>query len=142
MALFQLSCHLHNAQEIQMATTKAPPFDDISSQTRTRGSGVEQMPGEMPGDTMDEKRRTAAGGLDSAAETLHQKADRMPGGEKAARAAHTAADALSSTAEYIREHDVKSMVADMQDVVRRNPGPALLVAAAVGFLFARTFSRD
>ena len=80
--------------------------------------------------------------LDSAAETLHQKADRMPGGEKAARAAHTAADALSSTAEYIREHDVKSMVADMQDVVRRNPGPALLVAAAVGFLFARTFSRD
>jgi hypothetical protein len=27
-------------------------------------------------------------------------------------------------------------------VVRKNPGPALLAAAALGFLVARTFSRD
>jgi hypothetical protein len=93
-------------------------------------------------DKLDEKRGAAAGGLDSAAEALHEKADRIPGGAKAAQAAHTAADALSSTAEYIRENDLKSMMADMQNVVRKNPGPALLAAAALGFLVARTFSRD
>ena len=127
-----------------MATSKVPPYDDTASQARTRASTVDPTSGlsETAGDKIDEKRRSAAGGLDSAAEALHQKADRMPGGEKAARAAHTAADALSSTAEYIRENDLKSMVADVQNVVRKNPGPALLAAAALGFLFARTFSRD
>jgi hypothetical protein len=30
----------------------------------------------------------------------------------------------------------------MQTLVKNNPGPALLTAAALGFLVARTFSRD
>jgi hypothetical protein len=96
----------------------------------------------MAADKIDEKRGAAAEGLDSAADTLHAKADKLPGGEKVARAAHTAADALTSTAEYMREKDLKSMVADMQTLVKNHPGPALLSAAALGFLIARTFSRD
>ena len=119
-----------------MATSKAPPFDDVSA--KPRAAGMDQT----AADKIDEKRATAAGGLDSAAEALHEKAERIPGGEKAAHAAHTAADALASTADYIRENDLKSMMADMQNVVRKNPGPALLAAAALGFLVARTFSRD
>jgi hypothetical protein len=31
---------------------------------------------------------------------------------------------------------------DVQKLVKNNPGPALLIAAALGFLVARTFSRD
>jgi ElaB/YqjD/DUF883 family membrane-anchored ribosome-binding protein len=121
-----------------MPTSNAPPFDDISSQAKVKASGV----GQMAEDKIDEKRGVAAEGLDSAADTLHEKADRLPGGEKVSSAAHTAADALASTAEYVREHDLKSMVADMQTLVKNNPGPALLTAAALGFLVARTFSRD
>ena len=91
---------------------------------------------------IDENRTAAAGGLESAASTLHQKADSLPGSESVKGAAHKAADALSSTADYVRENDVKSMMADVQQLVKNNPGPALLTAAVLGFLVARTFSRD
>jgi hypothetical protein len=84
----------------------------------------------------------AASGLESAASALHERADSLPGGERVASAAHTAASALGSTADYVRENDLKSMMADMQRLVKNNPGPALLTAAALGFLIARTLSRD
>lgn len=121
-----------------MATSNAPPFGDISPQATARASGIDQM----AANKIDEKRGAAAGGLDSVADTLHEKADKLPGGEKVASAAHTAADKLASTAEYIRANDLKSMMADVQSLVKKNPGPALLAAAALGFLAARTFSRD
>lgn len=121
-----------------MAISNAPLSDGISPEAKAKASGV----GQMAADKIDEKRGAAARGLDSAADTLHDKADKLPGGEKVASAAHTAADALASTAEYVRENNLKSMMADMQSLVKNNPGPALLTAAALGFLVARTFSRD
>jgi hypothetical protein len=84
----------------------------------------------------------AAGGLDSAAAALHGKADSLPGGEKVANATHVAADAVGTAADYVRDNNVKNMLADVQRIVKNNPGPALLIAAALGFLIARTFSRD
>jgi ElaB/YqjD/DUF883 family membrane-anchored ribosome-binding protein len=98
--------------------------------------------GQGAAEKIDQKRSGAAGGLDSAASALHEKADRLPGGESVKSAAHTAADALSSTADYVRENDLKSMLADVQKIVKNNPGPALLTAAALGFLVARSLSRD
>jgi ElaB/YqjD/DUF883 family membrane-anchored ribosome-binding protein len=98
--------------------------------------------GQQAADRIDEKRGTAAGGLDSAAAALHDKADSLPGGERVASAAHTAAEAVGTAAEYVRENDVRSMLADAQRLVKNNPGPALLIAAALGFLVARTLSRD
>jgi ElaB/YqjD/DUF883 family membrane-anchored ribosome-binding protein len=86
-------------------------------------------------------RSAAAAGLDSAASALHQNAERLPGGDSVKGAARTAADALSSTADYVRENDFKGMLADVQKIVKNNPGPALLTAAVLGFLVARTFSR-
>jgi ElaB/YqjD/DUF883 family membrane-anchored ribosome-binding protein len=121
-----------------MATFNPPPSEGTSAQAKATAFGV----GELAADKIDEKRGAAAGGLDSAADTLRDKADTLPGGEKVASAAHTAADALASTAEYIRENDLKGMMADVQSLVKKNPGPALLTAAALGFLVARTFSRD
>jgi len=56
--------------------------------------------------------------------------------------AHAAADKLGATAEYVRAHDVGSMTADLERIVRRNPGPALLTAAVVGFLVGRAMSND
>jgi ElaB/YqjD/DUF883 family membrane-anchored ribosome-binding protein len=106
--------------------------------TPTGASGL----GQATAEKIDEKRSTAAGGLDSAASALHQKADKLPGGESVKSAAHTAADALSSTADYVRENDLKSMLTDVQQIVKNNPGPALLTAAVLGFLVARSLSRD
>jgi hypothetical protein len=58
------------------------------------------------------------------------------------RAAHAVADSLDHTTKYIREHDVASMVSDVKRLVKDNPVPALIGAAILGFVLARTLSRD
>jgi hypothetical protein len=84
----------------------------------------------------DQARVGAASGLDSVASTLHERGDRV------ASAAHSAADAVSSGADYLRANDVETMMGDLLDVIRRNPGPSLLGAAALGFILGRALSRD
>ena len=85
-------------------------------------------------DRMEGSRSTTAEGLASAASTLHGQADRLPGGEKITGIAHTAADRLSTTADYVRTHDLDQMLTHVKRLVKNNPGPSLLVAAAFGFL--------
>jgi hypothetical protein len=97
-------------------------------------------PGDDVSANLDKGRATAAGGLDSAASAVTDAADAS--GETIARGAHKVADALNTTAGYIRENDFKSMMSDAQEMVKKNPGPALLAATALGFLIARSFSRD
>ena len=87
-------------------------------------------------DRADQARVGAAAGLDSVASTLHAK------GEQVASAAHGAADAVSYGAEYLRDNDVRTMLNDLVEVIRRNPGPSLLGAAALGFMLGRALSRD
>ena len=89
---------------------------------------------------VDENREAAAGGIQSAADTLHAKAENLPGGDKVSHLAHSAADKLSATAEYVREHDVNSMMTDLERLVKNNPGPSLLASAVIGFLVGRAFS--
>jgi ElaB/YqjD/DUF883 family membrane-anchored ribosome-binding protein len=98
--------------------------------------------GRQAGDKIDEKRGPAADALQNAASTLHEKAEDLPGGEAVKSVAHSAAEKLESTAGYIREHDVKAMVSDVEEIVKRNPGPSLLIAATLGFLIGRAFRED
>jgi ElaB/YqjD/DUF883 family membrane-anchored ribosome-binding protein len=113
--------------------------DKISSVASTAESKVSEL-GRTAADTVDANREAAASGLESAASTLHEKAYSLPGGEKVTSLAHAAADSLTSTADYVREHDVNSMMGDLERLVKNNPGPSLLAAAAIGFLVGRTFS--
>ena len=92
--------------------------------------------------TSDESRSTAADGLDAAASALHDRAADLPGGETVRNVARATADRLGSSAEYVRTHDAKRMMADVESFVKSNPGPALAVAAAFGFLLGRALSRD
>jgi ElaB/YqjD/DUF883 family membrane-anchored ribosome-binding protein len=92
--------------------------------------------------TIDGSRSTAADGLDAAASALHDRAAGLPGGETVRSVALATADRLGSSAEYVRTHDARRMMADVNAFVKSNPGPALAVAAAFGFLFARALSRD
>lgn len=98
--------------------------------------------GRQASDKIDEKRGPAADALASAASTIHEKAEDLPGGETVKNVAHSAAEKLESTAGYIREHDVKAMLSDVEQMVKRSPGPALLIAAAIGFLIGRAFRED
>ena len=89
-----------------------------------------------------DSRSTAADGLDTAASALHDRADDLPGGDTVRNFARSTADRLSSSAEYVRRNNGKRMASDAETFVRNNPGPALVVAAAFGFLLGRAFSRD
>ena len=66
----------------------------------------------------------------------------LPGGEQVAGVAHAAADAVESAAGYVREHDAKSMFADVRKIVKNHPGLALLTAGALAFLISRMFSQN
>ena len=91
---------------------------------------------------IDESRSTAADGLDAAASALHDRAADLPGGETARNVARATADRLGRSAEYVRTHDATRMRADVESFVKSNPGPALAIAAAFGFLLGRALSRD
>jgi ElaB/YqjD/DUF883 family membrane-anchored ribosome-binding protein len=111
-------------------------LSDAATQVKEKVSDM----GRVAADKIDDNREAAAGGLDRAAETLHDKAESLPGGEKITSLAHATADKLSSTAEYVRDRDVSGMMADVEALVKKNPGPALIAAAVVGFLVGRAFS--
>jgi ElaB/YqjD/DUF883 family membrane-anchored ribosome-binding protein len=91
---------------------------------------------------IDDSRSTAADGLDAAASALHDRAADLPGGERVRKVARATADRLGSSADYVRAHDGQRMLADIESFVKSNPGPALAVAAAFGFLLGRAASRD
>jgi ElaB/YqjD/DUF883 family membrane-anchored ribosome-binding protein len=55
--------------------------------------------------------------------------------------AYGAAERVESTADYLESNDISEMARDAVEVVRRNPLPAMAVAAAVGFLLGRALGR-
>jgi ElaB/YqjD/DUF883 family membrane-anchored ribosome-binding protein len=75
-----------------------------------------------------------------AARTLEKTAQRLEGGaNRVSSVVSGAAGKLHETAHYIREHDVREMGDNLQNLVRRYPGPAIAAAAVVGFLVGRAF---
>lgn len=118
------------------ASTIGGKVSDTAAQVKDKISDL----GRTAADKIDENRDAAASGLESAASTLHENAESLPGGEKVVSLAHTAADKLSSGADYVRGHDLNQMMSDLEQLVKNNPGPALLGAAAIGFLVARSFA--
>jgi len=113
----------------QVADRAAKAKDAVSNMAR---SAVDRL-----GDT----RATTADGLETAASALHKGADSLPN-DTVSGYAHSAADRLSTTADYVRRNDVNRMMADVESVVKNNPGPSLVVAAAFGFLLGRAMARD
>ena len=130
-----------------IATSFPDRIDDdsstLSEQLSDTATQVKDKVGEMTrtaANKLDENRSAAAGGLDKAATALHENAESIPGGEKVAGLAHATADKLSATAGYVREHNVNTMMGDVEALVKKNPGPSLVVAAVMGFLVGRAFS--
>jgi len=112
------------------------------SDTASQAKDKAQEMGRNVQSKIDETRAPAAEKLEGAASALHEKADQLPGGETVAGLAHSAADKMHSTAEYVREHDVQGMMSDVESFARKHPGQSLLAAAAVGFLIGRSFRSE
>src|ERR1700676_528164 len=129
-----------------MTPTSNSPADTAADAMRSVGDKVTDAASQLKNkvsdfgrtavEKVDQTRTAAASGLDSTASALHQS------GEKFTGLAPSTADKLSYTAEYLRNHDVKSMMEDVEHLVKRNPGPSLIAAAVVGFLVGRTLRRD
>jgi ElaB/YqjD/DUF883 family membrane-anchored ribosome-binding protein len=121
-------------------------FNDPTSPTNP-GDGTSQMKskasalGHKAADAVDARRDSVARGIETAAMSLHEHAETLPGGEKVARAARAAANTMEAAAEYVRDQDVQAMLSDVRQMVRRHPGATLLTVAAVGFLLARSLTR-
>lgn len=125
------------------ASGTSQAFNKVSGAVEQTKSKLTEF-GTAAAGKIDQNRAVAASGLEGAAATLHQQADRLPGGEKVTQFAHTAADKLNATAGYVRQNDLNSMRSDIEELVKKNPGPSLLAAAALGFLIGRSLkgSRD
>jgi len=121
-----------------MPSKSTENISETATQVKDRISDL----GHKAAEKIDDSRDAAAGGLDTAATTLHEKAESLPGGEKVANVAHATAEKLTSTADYVREHDVSRMMSDVETLVKNNPAPSLLAAAAVGYLLGRAFTSN
>ena len=125
--------------DYRSATEKAP--DQISEAVTSVKDKAQDL-GKLAADKMNETRSSAANGLANAASAIHQKADSLPGGDTVHSVAHSTADKLTATADYVRSHEMKDVIADLEACVRRNPGPSLLASVAVGFIAGRMFRED
>jgi ElaB/YqjD/DUF883 family membrane-anchored ribosome-binding protein len=81
---------------------------------------------------LDEARYATASTLEDAAGCVRTTADEMTGAIDGV-AGRTAAK-LDSSAAYVRNHTFLDAFTDIRGLVRRNPGPSLMIATAVGFL--------
>jgi ElaB/YqjD/DUF883 family membrane-anchored ribosome-binding protein len=90
---------------------------------------------------INETRESAAAAIDSAAGALHQAAKNLPVGKRVSSAAHTAADKLGSTADYLGDHDARDMISGLGRLVKSYPGRSLIAAAGLGFLVGRALRR-
>lgn len=113
---------------------------DLSAGAREAKDAMSNM-ARTAADRLDESRGSTADTLEGAASALHKGADRLPG-DAASEFAHAAADRFSKTADYVRRNDINQMMGNVETVVKNNPGPALLIAAAFGFLVGRAMMRD
>lgn len=123
--------HIHDEMPAGEPST-AERMRDTASEVKARASEL----GRKAADKAEEARAGTASRMHTAAGALHENTDRVAG------TAHSAAEALETSADYVREHDLRSMAGDLMDVVKNNPGAALLGAAAIGFLVGRALSRD
>ncbi|MET0166875.1 MAG: hypothetical protein ABW318_17955 [Vicinamibacterales bacterium] len=112
----------------------------VNQATRTRDA-VAQAAQSMA-DAVEESRAVTADRMEGAASVVRERTESLPGGPRVRQVARTAADGLTTTADYVRTHDLKGMAEAVEAVVKNNPGPALMVAAAFGFFLARALARD
>jgi ElaB/YqjD/DUF883 family membrane-anchored ribosome-binding protein/rubrerythrin len=110
---------------------------EIDAATRVRES-MGRMAPRMEA-AASQTRNRIAGALESMAHNLD---DLAPEGGEGGRArmgdaVHRLAGGIESTAEYVRSADVDQLRETLEDGVRSNPVPALLVAAAAGFVIGR-----
>jgi hypothetical protein len=84
-------------------------------------------------DKADEAVGAVGCGMKSVADTLR---DRGPEQGVLGTVTSRTAETLDTAGRYLRDEGVTGMAADVTNLIRRNPGPALLLGLGLGFLLA------
>jgi len=126
----------NDAQKVaERASDIAKQGTDMVADTARTVKDKTQEFGRATVNKIEENRVSAAGALHSAATSLHENASKLPNGPDLA---HSAAEKVDAVSGYLQGHDTQQMMADVEAIVKRNPGPSLLIAGALGFLIGRT----
>lgn len=125
-----------SAQDWEQGRSAGERASEVADQAKQKASEF----GRTAVDKLDKGRQQAASALESTASNLRNRV--QSSGDRVSTMANTAADKLQSTASYMRDHDVRGMMGDMGQAVRRNPGASMLVAACFGFLLGSAIRRD
>ena len=86
------------------------------------------------GQCADDTRCSVGGSIKQMGESLRSA---TPDDSMMHDAAGSVASTLESAGQYISEHGFDNMAEDMTNMIRRNPIPAVCIAAGIGFLLAR-----
>lgn len=111
---------------------------DTVADAASRAQEQAKRYGQRAMDAVESGRQSAASTLDDAASGIRSKADALPGGPEVGRFARRAADRIGGAAQYLREHEVKDMMSEVESFIKEHPAQALLGAAVVGFLAGRS----
>jgi hypothetical protein len=63
--------------------------------------------------------------------------DHLPHSGIAGSASSAVANSLETSGRYLQEHGLSGIGADLTNLIRRNPIPAVLIGLGAGFLLAR-----
>jgi hypothetical protein len=114
---------------------------EAANKAKDVGAAVTQKMGEAAsfvGKRAEDAAAAMGAGMKSLGGTIREHA---PNSGMAGSATTAVADSLESGGRYLQEHGLSGICADLTNVIRRNPIPALLIGIGAGFLLARATSR-
>lgn len=110
---------------------------EVGGQFVDKASGAVQGGRKMAenlGERAEDALHAVGSGMKSGGEFLREN---MPREGMLGTASSRVADTLDTAGKYFEQHNLGNIGEDLTNLIRRNPLPALLCAAAIGFLFAR-----
>ena len=130
----------------QAASSTADSIQGIASTVADTAqnavSGVVDKVQDVTGAVADQAQRVttaAADQVETLADTVYQQAAPPNAPELQRNVAEKTVNVLDRTAEYLREGDVQLILEDLRSTIRRNPGRAVLLGLAAGYLARSTF---
>lgn len=124
---------LRSKDPSEIASDLKDKASDLASQAKDKASDVTAQAADKADDAM-----SATGqGMQTLAQTVRENA---PTG-KVGDIATSAATALEKGGTYLQQADPAAVRSDLEEIIRRNPVPSLLVGLGIGFLLARSLRR-
>jgi len=126
-----------SSRPLQGADRSGSPMEDAREAASERMEGMRnRVEGQL-----DDGMRTAADRMEGIAQKLDNVADERMSGEgirgRAGDVAHSVADHIENTAEYLRDADAEEVLGRLEDQVRQRPLEMLLAGVATGWLVGK-----